>query len=471
MTQSAVRVRFAPSPTGHMHIGNVRAALINYLFARQHGGSFLLRIEDTDQQRNIEQGLAGILKDLSWCGLQHDEEIVMQSQRQDVYLKALSQLIDDGKVYKCFATPEELEQLRAEQVAAGLPPRYDGRGKKLLEADEKRFTAEGRSFVWRFARDENQQFEVPTLREPLAFDMAHFYDFPITRADGSFTFLFTNAVDDIEMGITHVIRGADHQSNTGLQAALYAGLGAELPVFIHLPLLCGSDGKKLSKRDFGFSLRDLQQSGIVPQALMHYLFTAGGTTIDRPLTHDELLAHPVDVRLGSTGHITYDLDALHAVMRLYMHTLSSDDLFKIFTFYTQEVIEPAQEYSHDVASILPALAGEVHNIVELRTLLDRVLTKPTLCAKTLIAHCGGQREQAMAILNAAYEQFAAHDALTAFNHFKAWAKKEGVPFKMALGSVRYALVGVLMGVGVGTLMQVMDAAQCAQRVARLHDLL
>lgn len=172
MTHPCVRVRFAPSPTGHMHIGNVRAALINYLFARQHKGTFVLRVEDTDDQRNIEQGVTSILNDLAWCGLSPDEGPYFQSKRQDVYLRALAQLIDEHKVYKCFCTRERLETMRAAQKAAGQPPRYDEQCRGLAESVAKQHTAEGSPFVWRFARDANEQFMVPTLGEPLSFDMA-----------------------------------------------------------------------------------------------------------------------------------------------------------------------------------------------------------------------------------------------------------------------------------------------------------
>ena len=235
--------------------------LLNYLFARQRKGTFILRIEDTDQERNTTQGVADILADLAWSGMQPDEgpgstsdEHYFQSARHELYTQSLAWLIHAKRAYKCFCTPERLEQMRASQRAVGLPPRYDGTCRALGEMESNMIMAEGVPFIWRFARDE-QTIQVPTLGDPLVFDMKNFHDFAITRTDESFTFLFTNAVDDIDMGITHVIRGSDHLSNTGLQAAIYLAYGAKMPTFIHLPLLCNREGRRCRSVILAFRLK------------------------------------------------------------------------------------------------------------------------------------------------------------------------------------------------------------------------
>lgn len=465
-----VRVRFAPSPTGRMHIGNVRAALMNYLFARQKKGTFVLRVEDTDAQRNQLDGVIGILNDLRWCGMNPDEgpgspsdEQYFQSKRQNIYLQSLAQLVDAGRVYKCFCTPERLEKMREMQRAEGKPPRYDGRCRDLDEAIEKKQTTEGTPFVWRFAVNSNEEIMVPTLGEPLAFDMQHFADFAITRADESFTFIFTNAVDDIDMEITHVIRGSDHLSNTASQAVLYAALGHAMPVFIHLPLLSGKDGKKLSKRDFGFSLHDIQRDGIVPEALMHYLLTVGGTTIDHPMTREELWSQALEGRLSSSGHITYDIDALRAVSRQYVHWLPQTELHHHLLSY--EAALGSEPVPGD-AALVGALQKEVNNLAELRDLMGRICAVPKRDRADLLAHCG-DAETMERVIARARTLFEAYDSSEALAALKAWAKAEKIGMKVVLGTLRYAVTGMLMGIGMNVLIDVVPGEEIAARLKSL----
>ena len=351
MTQ-AIRLRFAPSPTGRMHIGNVRAALFNALLARQLRGCFILRIEDTDAQRNVEDGTTHILSDLAWLSLTPEEgpgspanEPYFQSQRQEVYIRALARLIDRGYVYRCFCTPERLQVMRDEQRQAGLPPRYDNHCRNLAEDELQTHAGDGTPFIWRFRRPETATFTLQV--EPggtMEVDMRHFADFALTRADESFTFLFTNVVDDIEMNISHVIRGQDHQSNAALQAALYHAFEAPVPVFIHLPLLCGPGGKKLSKRDAGFSLAEVQAAGILPEALTHYLLTLGSTTIDHVMSDEELVRLPLLDRLSSSM-ITYDLAALRAINRKYMGHLSNEAYVAALLVFDATYTEELQQTS------------------------------------------------------------------------------------------------------------------------------
>jgi len=467
-----VRVRFAPSPTGAMHIGNVRTALFNYVFARQHAGVFVLRIEDTDAQRNVSQGVESILADLSWLGIVPDEgvgshhnEACRQSDRTEIYLRVLAQLVEQKRVYKCFCTKERLEIIRREQIAAGLPPRYDGHCRTLIESCEKKIHAQGTPFVWRFKRDVNAQIRVNTLeRGEMAFEMEHFYDFPLTRSDESFTFLFTNAVDDIEMGITHVIRGQDHLSNTALQAALYQTLGASLPTFVHLPLLVDTQGKKLSKRAAGFSLDEVRGAGILPNALIHYLLTLGGTTITTALSTAELMKISIIDRLKG-AHITYDINALHAVNKLYLQELSDKGLFVLMHDKHGSKLKAYDD--HLVMAALMRLRKEARNVSHLETLIIQVVAEPNLKKIDTV-------DDVLDMLRIfTYAQNCVQkndDMVQVLTVLKEWARAEGVPIKKLFSVVRYALTGVFSGIAVGDLFAILPQAVLRKRLEHARRL-
>ena len=297
-----VRVRFAPSPTGFMHLGNVRAALVNYLFARQKNGTFILRIEDTDQQRNVDPEGRQIIADLNWLNLTYQEGPLVggpyapyyQSERTPLYQEHLELLKKQARVYRCFCTAEELEKKRQRQLALKMPPRYDRACLKLSAQEIEKNLAEHKPFIWRFKLSD-QIIQVTDLaRGTITYDLKHFSDFPLTRQDGSFTFIFANFVDDLTMKISHIFRGEDHLSNTGVQAALYEAFSAPLPLFWHLPIMSNAEGKKLSKRDFGFSLNDLRTAGFLPEAIDNYLAIIGGGTFTQEIMSLEELAKNLD---------------------------------------------------------------------------------------------------------------------------------------------------------------------------------
>jgi glutamyl-tRNA synthetase len=268
-----VRVRIAPSPTGNLHIGTARTALFNYLFARSQGGKFILRIEDTDQERSRPEYTRNILQGLTWLGLDFDEGPYYQSQRLDRYREVTAQLLAEGKAYYCFCTAEEIDDLRARQKALGQATRYDNRHRDLTPEQQAAFRAEGRTPVIRFKIAEPRtvqwqdlvQGEVRWQTQDLGGDMV------IARADGQPLYNFAVVVDDWDMRISHVIRGDDHVGNTPKQILLYEALEATIPVFAHLPLIHNAQGKKLSKRDGATSLYEFQTLGFIPEGLVNYL--------------------------------------------------------------------------------------------------------------------------------------------------------------------------------------------------------
>ena len=229
-------------------------------------GVTVLRIEDTDPERNFDPGAKEIIATLNWLGLTFDEGPHFQSERTKIYQEKLKELEEKNLIYRCFCTPEELEEKKQRQIALKKPPRYDRTCRNLSPEQIKKNLDEGKPFIWRFKMNPEESIEFNDLaRGKLHFELTNFTDFPITRQNGTFTFIFANAIDDMLMNITYVLRGDDHLTNTVNQVAIYQAFDAAKPTFWHLPILCNKDGKKLSKRDFGFSLEDLKNAGYLPQ--------------------------------------------------------------------------------------------------------------------------------------------------------------------------------------------------------------
>ena len=283
-----VRVRFAPSPTGRLHIGNIYIALANWLFVRRQGGAFVLRLDDTDRDRSTAEFAAGIEEDLHWLGLEWHEK-VRQSDRFASYDAAVAKLKAAGRLYPCYETPEELEFKRKSQLQRHLPPVYDRAALKLTDAERARLEAAGQRPHWRFLLEHKDVRWDDLVRGPQHIDEASQSDPILVRADGSYLYTLPSVVDDIELAITHVIRGADHVTNTGTQAQLFQALGAPPPQFGHLPLLADISGEGLSKRTGSLSIGDLRADGIEAMAIDSYLAHLGTTDrIEPKLTLNDL---------------------------------------------------------------------------------------------------------------------------------------------------------------------------------------
>ena len=290
----SVRVRFAPSPTGFLHVGNARTALFNWLYARHHGGTFILRVEDTDQKRYSDEYLHGIQESLHWLGIDWDEGPGIggphapynQMGRLDRYRGAADRLLADGKLYRCFCTREELDAMRKQAQAEKRKPMYDGRCRKVTpgEADARALGEE--PFVLRVRVPEGQITFDDAIRGPITFELKEIDDFICVRSSGTPTYQFTVAVDDADMEITHVLRGEDHISNTPKQLVLLEMLGHAPPVYAHFPLLYGEGGGKLSKRDGAQTIVDLRELGYTPEAAVNFLALLGWS----PKTTDELFS-------------------------------------------------------------------------------------------------------------------------------------------------------------------------------------
>ena len=291
-------VRFAPSPTGLLHVGNIRAALFNWLFARRHGGTFVLRLDDTDRQRSKPEYEAAIEQDLAWLGMGCDRK-ERQSDRLDHYDAAREKLIASNRLYACYETPEELEFKRKRLLAQGRPPVYDRAALKLDADAREKLEGEGRRPHWRFRLVPEEVRWDDLVRGPQHVDEASQSDPVLVRADGSYLYSFTSVVDDIDMAITHVIRGEDHVTNTGAQIQMFQALGGAVPVFGHLPLLVDAKGAGLSKRTGSLSIGDLRTSGIEALAIDALLARIGTPDPVEPVTSLDTLIATVDfARVG-----------------------------------------------------------------------------------------------------------------------------------------------------------------------------
>ncbi len=324
------RTRFAPSPTGRLHLGNARTALFNWLLARRDGGAHLLRIEDTDPARSREAYVQGILEDLRWLGLDWDEGPDVggphgpyrQSQRRERHQAHLQRLLESGRIYPCFCSAEELEAERARQRAAGRPPRYSGRCARLDPGEAERRVRAGVPHTLRFRVPAGREIAWDDLvRGPQRVPSRELGDFVVRRADGSVAFFFANAVDDADMAVTHVLRGEDHLSNTPRQLLLLEALDLPAPAYGHLPLITDSAGRPLSKRSGSPALADLRRRGYLPRAVLNLLARLGHHYGDDRLLDREVLAAAFDLARLGRAPARFDPAALDHWQRLAVEAL------------------------------------------------------------------------------------------------------------------------------------------------------
>ncbi|HEY0834869.1 MAG TPA: glutamate--tRNA ligase [Azospirillum sp.] len=320
----SVAVRFAPSPTGLLHVGNVRLALVNWLFARKAGGTFLLRLDDTDEERSRPEYATAIEEDLRWLGLTWDR-FARESERYDRYAAVTAELKAAGRLYPCYETAEELSLKRASLIGQGKPPIYDRAALRLSDADRARLEGEGRKAHWRFKLEHAPVEWTDLVRGPVRFEGAALSDPVLIREDGRPLYTLTSVVDDADLAITHVIRGEDHVANTAVQIQLWQALGAAVPAFAHLPLLTDAGGQGLSKRLGSGSVRALrEEEGIEPMALASLLAKLGTSDAIEPrLTLDELVAE-FDMGKIARGTPKFDGEELKRLNARILHLTPFD---------------------------------------------------------------------------------------------------------------------------------------------------
>ena len=323
----SVRTRFAPSPTGYLHIGGVRTALFNWLYARHCGGTFILRIEDTDRERSTDESVQAILDGMAWMGLDCDEGPIYQTGRLERYQRVIDQLLDAGKAYRCYCTKEELDKIREEQRAQGIKPRYNRHCRDRHNPERP----DARPVI---------RFKNP-LQGSVAFDDAirgkvvisndELDDLVIARTNGGPTYNFAVVVDDIDMEITHVIRGDDHVNNTPRQINIFKALGAALPVFAHVPMIVGGDGQRLSKRHGAVSVLQYRDEGFLPEAMRNYLVRLGWSSGDQEIfTLDEMISS-FDIQNVNRAASSFDSDKLKWLNQHYIKASDSAQLVALLS--------------------------------------------------------------------------------------------------------------------------------------------
>lgn len=453
-----VRVRIAPSPTGNLHIGTARTAVFNWLYARHHRGQFILRIEDTDLERSKPEFTENIQTGLRWLGLDWDEGPFFQTQRLPFYRQAIQKLLDTGKAYRCYCTAAELEEMRDRQRAHNLAPRYDNRHRHLTPAQEEAFITEGRKAVVRFIIHDDQSIvwsdqirgQVEWQGSDLGGDMVIARQ-PEGEAEifGQPLYNLAVVVDDIDMGITQVIRGEDHIANTAKQILLYEALGAKVPEFAHTPLILNQEGKKLSKRDGVTSINEFRQLGFLPEALANYMTLLGWTPPDSGqeiFTLQEAASHFSLERVNKAG-AKFDWDKLDWLNSQYLHRLAVDELTDLLIPYWQaagygDELQDRAWLESLARLIRPSLTRLGDGPAESQLLWGEQITLD-LAAEQQLAQ-DGAREVLEAIV-AFLQTGAPLTAETAKNKINEVTKTLGLKKGVVMKSLRAGLMGTLQG--------------------------
>jgi len=323
-----IRVRFAPSPTGLLHIGGVRTAFINYLLARKESGVFILRIEDTDKIRSTEESKNAIISGLKWLNINWDEGPYFQSERSELYLNYLNYLIENENVYPCFCKKEELDKEKETAIKSGKPYKYSGKCKYLSIREKMDKISKGEEFVYRFNVKPGIIKFNDLIKGEIVFDNNILDDFIILRNDKTPVYNFSCVVDDVDMKITHVIRGEDHLSNTHKQILIYRALNKDIPFFGHLPLMLGKDREKLSKRHGSVSIEEFKKEGFLPEAILNYLFLIGFSLKDnKEIFKMEEMIKEFDISKISKSSPVFDHDKLKWLNGHYIRNLSDEEFF------------------------------------------------------------------------------------------------------------------------------------------------
>jgi len=366
-----VRVRLAPSPTGKLHVGNIRTALANILFARAQGGKFVVRMEDTDLSREVENAESQILADLAWLGMSADEDPAQggdyapyrtseRDERGD-YKKAIEKLTADGRIYACYVSKTELDLMRKIQTSQGQPPHYDNRHRDLSDTEKQTFIDEGREPVLRFKLEEGTVAWDDMVRGKVSFEAKNLGGDPVVvRSNGVPIFALAGAVDDISQEITHVVRGEDHVTNTAIQIQIFEALGAKAPTMAHMPLLLDTDGGKLSKRLDGLSVESLRDAGYLPQAILTYMASLGFSATPEIGSVDDLAPHYDFSKMGRSS-VRFDTEQLDRINAQLLHNSDWAEIKE----YAQGFLK-TDKTETEVESFWQAVRGNIMKLDELQ---------------------------------------------------------------------------------------------------------
>lgn len=481
---SQFRVRYAPSPTGHLHIGGARTALFNYLIARKQGGQFVIRFEDTDQTRHVETGVDSQLNGLKWLGLDWDESVDVggpygpyrQTERLGLYQPFIDQLVEQGNAYSCYCSEAELEEERAKQEAAGQMPMYSGRCRHLTPEQAEAYKAEGRKPSIRFRVPENKAIAFEDrIRERVEFDTNGIGDFIIVRPDGIPTYNFAVILDDHLMGITLVIRGEEHLTNTPRQIMMYEALGLPVPEFAHLALILNQDRKKMSKRDESIIqfIEQYKELGYLPEAVMNFIALLGWSPRgeEEIFTKEELIAG-FDLDRLSKSPAVFDMDKLNWMNNVYIKKTDTERIVGLSLPHLQksgripaELSGEQEQWVHSLVRLYQEQLRYAAEIVDLSELFFREDVSYDEEAKAMLAE-----EHTPVVLSSfltQVEQAAEFhvDALKAM--LKAVQTETGYKGKQLFMTVRVALTGQMHGPDLNMTLYLLGKATVIRRIKKL----
>ena len=453
--------RFAPSPTGYLHIGGLRTALYSFLWARRNGGKFLLRIEDTDLARNSKEAAEAIIEAFKWVGLTHDGDILYQSERFDIYKSYVQKLLDTGKAYKCYMSKEELDALRAEQMAKKERTRYDGRYRDFTGTPPL-----GVEPVIRIKAPFDGQISfIDGVKGEVTFNAKDILDdFIIARSDGTPTYNFVVAIDDALMGVTEVIRGDDHVSNTPKQIVVYEALGFNVPRFHHVPMILNPEGKKLSKRDGATDVMDYKKEGYLAETLINFLIRLGWSHGDQEIfSLQEMQAwfDPNDINKSASA---YNKEKLLWLNTHYIKTLPADRLIEELKFFDVDIHLHVKKIE-----LIDALRERAKTLKEFAIMVNQIIHAPSSYDEGAVSKfLGGE---AIAILEAylnALSQEGVMEEASAFETFtKAFLESKSLKLKDLAQSIRIAMVGSAVSPSIFEILAIIGYDDVKQRIQKL----
>jgi len=460
MVSGPVVTRFAPSPTGFLHIGGARTALFNWAFARHHGGKFLLRIEDTDRARSTDAAIDAILDGMAWLGLDADDTPVYQHKNADRHIEIAQTLLASGHAYKCYCTPEEIESMRETARAAGKPLRYNGtwRDRDPTEAPD------GRAYVVRFRAPKHGEIEIDDcVQGAVTIANDQLDDLIILRSDGTPTYMLSVVVDDHDMGVTHIIRGDDHLTNAARQIQIYNALGWQVPEFAHLPLILGSDGVKLSKRHGSLGVDAYRDMGLLPEAMRNYLARLGWSHGDDEIFTTEQLITWFGLEAIGKSPARFDMTKLENVNGHHIRRHDDSALATLVCANAPE-LAPVQDALEDAMPALKERAKNLHEIADMGGFL--ISTRPIditeKAAKSLTPDTRGRLA-------------ALHPRLEALNNWEKAAIETEIraflnDYDLKLGDIAPALRAALTGLSVSpSIFDVVALLDKAEVLGRLKD--
>jgi len=478
----SVRVRFAPSPTGHLHVGGARTALFNWLFARNQGGVFVLRIEDTDKIRSTEESTGGILSSLHWLGLDWDEgpgvggeyEPYFQMQRIPFYQAAMEQLLTTGKAYHCYCTQEELKSRRQAAMAEGRPPGYDRRCRHLSSGERAALEAEGKKSVVRFAMPmEGETVVHDLIRGDVHFANDQLDDLVIVKADGTPTYNFAVVVDDMLMRISHVIRAEDHLANTPRQIRIYEALGYALPQFAHVSMILGEDGTRLSKRHGATAVAEYRESGYLPEAMFNFLALLGWAYDDKTelMSRDEIIERFTLEKVTPSPAI-FSKDKLDWMNGVYIRGLAGDDLARrLLPFLASAGLEADQDTVRRLVPLIQERVKLLSDAVELVDFFftDEIVYEPQL----LVGKKMGSSDSLDALRRAlqALEEVPSFDESALEDVLRALVDELGVKAGQLFGIIRVAVTGKTVAPPLFGTLSILGRERTLARLHTAEDLL